>query len=243
MRMRVRLLALVIVSAAAVVGLTACAQLTDLFGPKPEEQADWKLEATGARIIGGYGDNFAYDGANVRPIEGTAEITIDVENQRVQATHIIRTTPESGPIQISEDESLQGEIKIVMDLNPAERVAEHFYIHGDTGNGPPVMPKIYSFVSAWGPVKIFVDGQLRYELDGHIMYTERARRPDNTIRKDDGTIYSPELKAEDGFVIPGEEYHVVVHSTDPDPDNFPPNTQWIHLNFSEVSVLKLTPRP
>ena len=26
----------------------------------------WQLEATGVRIIGGYGDNFAYNGENVR---------------------------------------------------------------------------------------------------------------------------------------------------------------------------------
>ena len=30
----------------------------------------WRLQATGVRIIGGYGHNFAYDGENVRWLEG-----------------------------------------------------------------------------------------------------------------------------------------------------------------------------
>ncbi len=28
----------------------------------------WKIQATGARIIGGYGNNFAYNGENVRAL-------------------------------------------------------------------------------------------------------------------------------------------------------------------------------
>lgn len=240
--MRGRRFAFVALSLVIVMGLTACAQLTELFDLKQDDSADWEFQATGARIIGGYGDNFAYDGQNVRTIDATAQIKVDVATKKVQAIHTIKTTPESGPVQISKDEALEGEIKIVMDLE-AERVAENFFIHGDSGNGPPVMPKIYAFVSAWGPMQVFVNGKLRYDLAGHLMYTERVRRADDTIRKDDGTIYSPALKAEDGFVIPGDEYHVVVHSTDSDPGNFPENSQFIHLNFAEVSVVKSTPRP
>ncbi len=32
----------------------------------------WTLKAQNALIIGGYGDNFAYSGENVRPLIGTA---------------------------------------------------------------------------------------------------------------------------------------------------------------------------
>ena len=37
----------------------------------------WRLEATGVRIIGGYGDNFAYDGKNVRWLDGKPQIELD----------------------------------------------------------------------------------------------------------------------------------------------------------------------
>lgn len=43
--------------------------------PEATEAAEgtWTIRATGARIIGGYGHNFAYDGQNVRPLRGHGE--------------------------------------------------------------------------------------------------------------------------------------------------------------------------
>jgi len=137
------------------------------------------------------------------------------------------------------------DIKIVMEEFQGEKpfqqgaIAENLYLHGDSGNGPPVMPKLFTFLAGWGQVDIYVDGEKKYEdLDAHIMYTEGAR-VNNKIMKDDGTVYNPKLKSESGFTDSSKrEFHIVAHSTDEDKDNFPPNSRWIHLNFQEVALKK-----
>jgi plastocyanin len=72
------------------------------------------------------------------------------------------------------------------------------------------------------------------------MYSEQARREDYTIRRDDGTIYSPTLEDKSRFTVPnGRELHLVAHSNVPDEGNFPPHTQWIHLVFFDVFAQKI----
>jgi hypothetical protein len=110
---------------------------------------EWKIEATNARIIGGYGQNFAYDGYNVRALKGkaTAELNLEAGTGRVVVD--LETTPESGPIQFSSDQAWTGKIRIVQMLNlermDAARMAENVMLHGDTGNEAPVMPNIYNY--------------------------------------------------------------------------------------------------
>ncbi len=62
--------------------------------PTPTESAlgIWRLEATGVRIIGGYGNNFAYNGENVRPLEGHAQIQLDTQNGTGTITIEVETT-------------------------------------------------------------------------------------------------------------------------------------------------------
>jgi len=55
-------------------------------------------------------------------------------------------------------------------------VADFVYVHGDTAPGPPVMPKVRTFLGSWGPVDVYIGGELVYQgLDWHIMLTERSR--------------------------------------------------------------------
>ena len=52
---------------------TAFATVSSVDGTADAPEASngkWRLEATGVRIIGGYGNNFAYDGENVRWLDG-----------------------------------------------------------------------------------------------------------------------------------------------------------------------------
>ena len=59
----------------------------------------WKIRATGARIIGGYGDNFAYNGENVRALNGSATMTVDLEKGTARLEIDVETTQASGPIR------------------------------------------------------------------------------------------------------------------------------------------------
>jgi len=205
---------------------------------------DWKIEATGARIIGGYGDNFAYSGDNVRPLDGSATMTVDPEAGTANLEIRIRTTEASGPIRFSADRSFEGDIRIVQKLDTSEmgkaRIATDVFLHGDTGNEAPVMPKLYNYFATWGPGKIWVDGEEVVSMIGsHTMFSEQARGPNGKIVNASGQTYSPMVEDKTGFTNPEEtEFHFVAHTTEPDQDNFPPHTAWIHLHFSDVEVVQ-----
>lgn len=98
--------------------------------------------------------------------------------------------------------------------------------------------EIVNFVP-WGPTTIFVDGEeVVPMIGGHTMFSEQARGADGRIVKD-GQIYSPMVSDKEGFANPQDtEFHFVAHTTEPDQENFPPHTAWIHLHFSDVEVLQ-----
>lgn len=203
----------------------------------------WKIRATDARIIGGYGDNFAYGGENVRPLKGHVQATINTEAGTGEVVVEIETTPMSGPIRFSKDQSWSGKIRIVQKLNTERmqkaRIAEDIFLHGDTGNEAPVMPKIYNYFATWGPAQIFVNGEEVVPMIGsHTMFTEQARQENGKIEKA-GQIYSPKLQDKTGFTDPRQTaFHFVAHTTEPDKGNFPPHTAWIHLHFDDVEVME-----
>ena len=203
----------------------------------------WRLEATGVRIIGGYGSNFAYNGDNVRWMDGKAEVELDPSNGTGRIVVEVQTTEESGPIHYSKDAKWSGTIRIVQMLSTNEmegaRIEEGVMLHGDTGNEPPVMPTIYNYFATWGPAKIWVNGDEVVPMVGsHTMFTEQARGPNGRIENRSGVVYSPMTSVKTGFVNPTEtEFHFVAHTMQPDQNNFPPHTAWIHLHFSNVRVL------
>jgi len=149
-----------------------------------------------------------------------------------------------GTINPEKNKIYTGEIKIVYSIaeeGPAfweGGVADFVYLHGDTGQGPPVMPKVRTFLGAWGLADLYVNGELVYKgLDGHMMYTERSRDPKTRAiyNRDRSGFYSPMDPTNFSIAIPEEkELHFVAHSTEADSENFPPHSVWIHLNFEEV---------
>lgn len=207
------------------------------------QETAWHIRATGARIIGGYGNNFAYNGENVRPLEGQAEARIDPATGDGTVTITLRTTEASGPIHYAEDTRWSGEIEIVQQLDTEAmqnaRIASDVFLHGDTGNEAPVMPRVYNYFATWGPSTITVNGEEAVPMVGsHTMFSEQARGEDGTIRRGE-TIYHPaRVDDKTGFTDPDElEFHYVAHTTEPDQDNFPPHTAWIHLHFSDVEIV------
>ncbi|MFW6088225.1 MAG: hypothetical protein ACODAB_00645 [Gemmatimonadota bacterium] len=234
---------------AAVAAMGTVAVLTSASSPaldaaNESSDARWTIEATEARIIGGYGDNFDYAGENVRPLDGSATMTLDAEAGMAQLEINVSTTDASGPIRFSEERSFEGDIRIVQRLNTDRmeraRIATDVFLHGDTRNEAPVMPKIYNYFATWGPAKIWVNGEEAVPMIGsHTMFTEQARGANGRITNSAGEVYSPRREDKTGFTDPDEtEFHFVAHTTEPDSDNFPPHTAWIHLHFSNVDVLE-----
>ena len=214
----------------------------EVIGFEGEHGPVWSLTGTHPFLIGGYGDNFAYDGEGVVALEGGAEVLLNVEEDTGTLTAVV-----NGMIHPEKDKTYSGEIKIVYHVAPTDgpafwegSVADFIYVHGDTEQGPPVMPKPRAFVAAWTPADVYVNGELVYEgLDGHMMYTERTR--DTTTQAiyanaERTAFYSPMAPSEEYIVAPDErELHFVAHSTVEDLDNFPPHNVWIHINFEEVT--------
>ena len=202
----------------------------------------WHLKAKSPLLIGGYGDNFNYNGSQVIPMLGKAKVIVDTE--RDGGAMVVKV---KGTINPEKGKTYTGDITIHYSIakgGPAYReggVADFIYLHGDTRQGPPVMPKVRSFLAAWGTADIYVNDELVYTgLDGHMMYTERSRDPNTKAiyNRDRSGFYSQKDPANASIVDPnGSELHFVAHSMEKDNGNFPPHTVWIHLNFGNVSDL------
>ncbi len=217
-------------------------EVKEVVGFEGSHAPVWRLKAGNPLLIGGYGDNFNYNGSQVLPMLGKAKVIVDTERDGGAMVVKVKGTinPESG-------KTYTGDITIHYSIakgGPAFReggVADFIYLHGDTKQGPPVMPKVRSFLAAWGTADVYINGDLVYKgLDGHMMYTERSRDPDTKAiyNRDRSGFYSHKDPANGSIVDPnGRELHFVAHSMEKDKENFPPHTVWIHLNFEDVSDL------
>lgn len=128
-----------------------------------------------------------------------------------------------------------------------DAITTNSYLHGDTDSGQPVLPTLFTYLAAWGPAVVTLNGQpfaSPFELpvaplwEAHFMVSEGVREPDGTVRAVDGSIYNPSKKAE-GLVDPYDlEVHVVFHDTwFPTTTNIPPLYQFFyHLVFENVSM-------
>jgi hypothetical protein len=202
-------------------------------------QGIWHLKASKPYLIGGYGDNFNYSGSNVTPMLGDAEVLLDATKDAgiVAVTLVGSMTPEKG-------KTYTGKFSIYFRVKkggvPFQEggVADFVYMHGDTMQGPPVMPRERTYLGAWGVADVYLNGKLLYQnLSSHIMYTERTRdRATKAIYNQSKTdFYNPKNPSDGSVAAPEEtEFHFVAHSEEKDKGNFPPNTVWMHLNFEEV---------
>lgn len=199
----------------------------------------WHLKAKRPFLIGGYGDNFNYDGSRVTPLLGKAKIILDsVKDTGTMVVYV------KGTINPEKGKTYTGDIKMYYTITtggPAFReggVDDFIYMHGDTKQGPPVMPRVRAYLASWGAADVYVNDELVYKgLDGHMMYTERSRdRSSKAIyNKDRSGFYSHKEPGNFSIAAPHEnELHFVAHSMEKDTGNFSPNTVWIHLNFEQV---------
>jgi hypothetical protein len=211
----------------------------EVQGFEGEHPPIWDLKAKKPFLIGGYGDNFNYDGSRVSPLLGKARVIVDaVKDSGTMVVYL------KGTINPEKGKTYTGEIKMYYTVEkggPAFReggVADFIYLHGDTKQGPPVMPKVRSYVASWGRADVYVNDELVYQgLDGHMMYTERSRdvQTKAIYNKDKSGFYSHKDPENSSIAVPREaELHFVAHSEKKDTGNFPPHSVWIHVNFERV---------
>ncbi len=228
--MNVRILLLFVAGLAALVALL-------WLNTESEREPSWFIHASSPKVIGGYGDNFAYSGENVRPVEGVLELRLNRSQQRGKITVSLQTTEASGPLHVSAEQSFDGEIALVSQIDPSSTVNEEVFIHGDTGIGGPELPRTYATVVGWSRFDVFVDGALVYEdLSGEWALIQALRKSDGAIRQS-GLIYSPLLRDKRGFADPeANEFLLLLHSDAEDSNNVPSYTVALHLVFTEVTI-------
>jgi len=198
-------------------------------------------------------DSFTWNGVGSEQIEGELRFQIDPGRQEgvIQANwtdehgdweflQAVFIHPEhSSGVRIG---TSVGEIQDNLNLG----IAHNVYLHGDTGAGMPVLPTVFNHIATWGPADIFLNGEYfanPFEIPApqwlaHLMLTEGVRRPDGTVRTEDGAIYNPSLGGV-GAVEPFDlEVHLVFHDERfPRTDNIPPLFSFFyHLVFEDVYV-------
>ena len=209
----------------------------------------WTLAASEPLVIGSYEDSFQYDGDEVRPLNGEAQLDVDVLGDDGSLAVELETTDESGPLHVGETIYLEGAIRLVMEKFVGEEpfqsggIAESLRVHGDTGKMSSVMPEVFAHVLGWGLLDIYVDGELLFEdLDGHFMLTESVRRTVSedfqVLRASDEAIYDPSLEDKSGFAYSQElELHVWAASSAESLGVSADEALFLHLNLAVADVI------
>ena len=128
--------------------------------------------------------------------------------------------------------------KIVFDRFSASKpyqdggIATRVYEHGDSGNGDPLYPKTWLYLSGWGTATMFKNDQILYkDYSAHFMVMERSRD-----LKTHEVHYPVKRALSGGETDPaGMEIDLWVRSKEQNTKNFPPFETFVHLYWEEVT--------
>jgi hypothetical protein len=231
-----KILVLVVAIALAVVVFSGTHQ--DIIPNLPDlSEPAWLIHADQPLIAGGYGDNFAYNGTNVRALDGSLELRYDPERKTGSITVTLETTDKSGPLHVSASQSLDGRVELVSEITPSDRIVEDRPVFGSTGLGENTFPQTSATLAGWSRFTLTAGGKtVGKDLFGEWAIAQALRRADGSIRQS-GLVYSPLLRDKTGFSNPKEtQFVLLVHSQDADTDNVPPYTLALDLTFLHVVV-------
>ena len=199
-------------------------------------------------------DSMCWNGEGSTPIEG--KLIIDVQPMRSLGSVYAEWTDRHGDWTYRQDRFIHPDhhtsgVRIGSSINDRDYllnvpIAHNVYLHGDTGAAMPVIPTLFTYLAAWGPAEVTLNGRLfesTFEIpaplwDAHLMVTEGVRREDGTVRTLSGEIYNPS-RASEGAVETGDiEAHLTWHDDlFPMTSNVPPPFSFFyHLVFEDVSI-------
>lgn len=206
---------------------------------------DWHLQAKEAKIIGGYGKedwgNLSYSGQNVVAVEGSAEVQVNSTSDK--GTMVASF---DGTIHPTKEKEFSGRIRLEFDIVNSEGAApwreggaaDFIMIHGDTGQEAPLVPTVSCYLCTWGTGKLFVDDELVHEAMGHFMWTPTIRDENQVVWADEEqtATYVP-VESDKGIIsqpLNSQLHFVFFDPRVPDPDNFPPMSWFLKVNFDHV---------
>ncbi len=111
-------------------------------------------------------------------------------------------------------------------------IATRVYEHGDSGNGDPLYPKTWLYLSGWGTATMYKNEKILYkDYSAHFMVMERSRDP-----KTHEVHYPVKRTQPGGETDPaGMEIDLWVRSKEQSTKNFPPFETFVHLYWEEVT--------
>ena len=237
---RVLLIVTLAVSLAAAYGVVAWGQ-----SPVGDEV---HVSGANAWIVGGYGHNFVYDGNGYTPTRGF--VTIDVNNKTNEGILVAEWDVKNWKYDASQP-AATGTMKVIWTnffapggvrfMNGG--IAHNLFLHGDSGQEAPVLPKVFTYTAGWGLADVYLAGQKIYsDVVAHYMVTDGTRDPiDHSVHTADGKGFFNPMKPGDGFTYPERVLtHVVVHTDERDTENFPPFTMFMHVNFENTTISTVT---
>ncbi len=169
-------------------------------------------------------DHLDYAGKRLNPVKGTIEINV---NELTNTGKVVAEFVEGAD-----------QYRTVFDRFVASKpyqdggIATRVYEHGDSGNGDPLYPKTWLYLSGWGKADVYKNGQLLYkDYDAHFMLMERSRDP-----KTHEVRYPVKRTLRGGETDPaGMEIDLWVRSKETNNKNFPPFETFVHLYWEEVT--------
>lgn len=209
-------------------------------------------------LVGGEGktgNSVRYDGSKIWEGPSYAVVDVDPKDNTGVLLGIVRTQDHTYTILMTK---FQGKSEfmdggIVTDLE----------LHGTTGQGAPLFPKVKTYVAGWGKATVFKDDDVLYkQYPAHFMLTEGVRdesthqvhyvEPEklkilmasrkkgseegNASREAMQSI-KQEVKQAHEYVNPNTmQLHLVAHSPEKDAGNLPPYKEFIHFMFDQVSL-------
>jgi hypothetical protein len=195
----------------------------------PFYSGEFHLKGERAILIGSMRDTSPWDhldyaGKHLNAVKGT--IVIDV-NELTNTGQVVAEFVEGSD-----------RYRIVFDRFAAKApfqdggIATRVYEHGDSGNGDPLYPKTWLYLSAWGTGTMWKNDQVLYEdYDAHFMVMERSRDP-----KTHEVHYPVKRTLPGGETDPaGMEIDLWVRSKEQNAKNFPPFETFVHLCWEEVT--------
>lgn len=132
-------------------------------------------------------------------------------------------------------------------------IAKDLYLHGVTGHGAPILPKVYNYLAGWGRADVYKDGRLLYKhYFAHFMLTDGVRNkvthkidypgPMQLMKakkqgdKEAIKAAVQQIKKAAGKVDTStQQLHIIVHSGRKNPNHFPPFQVFVHFMWDQVT--------
>ncbi|MEX2492465.1 MAG: PRC-barrel domain-containing protein [Nitrospirales bacterium] len=218
----------------------------------PDHKKHAHFSAKKGYLVGGEGktgNSVRYDGSKIWEGPSYAVVDVDPTSNQGVVMGIVRTHDHTYTILFTEFIGKESFMNggIATDLN----------LHGTTGQGAPLFPKVSAPVAGWGKATVFKDDEILYkQYPAHFMLTEGIRdkkthqvhflEPDRlksfivASGKESSTEVMQSIKkdiqASQEHVNPETlQLHIVAHSTAKDKENIPPFDEFIHFMWDRVT--------